>query len=431
MAKAVVMPKLGLTMTEGRIEKWFIGEGEAVAAGDKLFEVTTDKLTNEVEAAESGILRKILVPAGESAECLKPIAVIGAADEDISEFVGGAAAPAAEEAPAAAAEKPAEKAPEKAVGGRVLASPAAKKLAAEKGIDLSDVEGTGPKGRITEEDVERYAAQPKTKASPMAEKIAEKNGVALDSVAHDGGRVMKQDVMNHIAASDAQNKAQTQEERVAMSPMRRVISQRMLQSWTASPAVTYDIGVDITNLKALKGSFGDVKITYTDFLVKILSKVLLEFPLLNCSIDGNELVYKHYVNIGVAVAVDSGLLVPVIKDAHIKGLAAISSEIKSMAADARSNALTPDKLSGGTFTVTNLGMYGIESFSPIINQPEVAILGVNAIKEELSLKNGEVVAVPMLKLSLTADHRAVDGAVAAEFLRKLKQYAENPYQLLL
>ncbi|MFA9422963.1 MAG: dihydrolipoamide acetyltransferase family protein, partial [Sedimentibacter sp.] len=199
-----------------------------------------------------------------------------------------------------------------------------------------------------------------------------------------------------------------------------------------SPTVNYNIKVDTTAIKQIREDLKEsMKISYTDILVKIVSKVLLEYPLLNSSIDGNEIITRNYVNMGVAVALPDGLLVPVIKFANTKGLKDISTEIKSLGQKAKNNELIPDELRGGTFTLSNVGMYGIESFTPIINQPEVAILGVNAINEEAKVINGELKIKPMMNLSLTADHRVVDGAVAAEFMAKLKEYIEKPGLLLL
>ena len=217
-----------------------------------------------------------------------------------------------------------------------------------------------------------------------------------------------------------------------MSTMRRIIAERMYNSWHTSPAVHFNIRVDTTRMQELRQQLKPVaNITYTDILVAITSRVLLQFPLLNGTVDGEEIILRNYVNMGVAVALEEGLLVPVVKYSHMKGLKEISDEIKDLSYKARNNQLTTDDITGGTFTITNLGMFGIESFTPIINQPESAILGVNAIVETPVVENGNVVIKPMMRLSLTADHRIIDGAVAAQFLAKLKEYLENPAMLLL
>lgn len=434
MANFIVMPKMGLTMSEGTISNWRKQEGDAIKQGEVLFEVETDKLTNDFESTSEGILRKILVKEG-TVPVLAPVAIIGSADEDISALLkeaGGAAEPETSEV------KPEAKSPEIKVqatvaGGRVKASPRAKKLAQEMGIDINLVIGTGPDGSVTENDIKNYKETPKEekKVSPTAAVVAEKLGVDINKIEKDT-RIMKEDVVKLKLSDELEKYAAPKEYRKPMSTMRKVIAKRMLESTQISPTVTFNIRVDTSAMKQLREDVKDVmKVSYNDILVKILAKVLLEFPLLNCSIDGNEIITRNYVNMGVAVALPEGLLVPVVKYANVKSLKEISQEIKSLSEKAKENGLTPDDLQGGTFTISNIGMYGIESFSPIVNQPEVAILGVNAIKEEPVVENGEIKIKPLMNLSLTADHRAVDGAVAAEFLAKLKQYIEKPGLLLM
>lgn len=435
MANFIVMPKMGLTMSEGTISNWRKQEGDVIKQGEVLFEVETDKLTNDFESTSEGILRKILVKEG-TVPVLAPVAIIGSADEDISSLLkeaGGAAEP--ETSRVKAEEKsPETKVQATAPGGRVKASPRAKKLAQEMGIDINLVIGTGPDGSVTENDIKNYKEIPKEdtkKVSPTAAVVAEKLGVDINKIEKDT-RIMKEDVVKLKLSDELEKYAAPQEYRKPMSTMRKVISKRMLESTQISPTVTFNIKVDTSAMKQLREDVKDVmKVSYNDILVKILSKVLLEFPLLNSSIDGNEIITRNYVNMGVAVALPEGLLVPVVKYANVKSLKEISQEIKSLSEKAKSNELTPDDLQGGTFTISNIGMYGIESFSPIVNQPEVAILGVNAIKEEPVVENGEIKIKPLMNLSLTADHRAVDGAVAAEFLAKLKQYIEKPGLLLM
>jgi len=432
MADVIVMPKLGLTMKEGKIAKWHKNEGDEVNEGETLLEVATDKLTNEVEANKSGFIRKLLAKEGDVIPCLEPIAIIGDKDEDISSLLSQSTVKAEKEDSVKTSSNKQEVEKKTNQSKRVNVSPIAKKLAQEKGIDIADVVGTGPQGRITKNDVEKYLeVKGKVKTSPMAEKVASELNVKLSDINKDG-RIMKQDVLDFNKKRKLLEAANPIDERVPMTEMRKVIARRMSQSWEISPAVTYDIKVDITNLRRLKNELKDIyKVTYTDLLVKILSKSLLDFPLLNCSIDGEELIYRNYANIGVAVAIDNGLVVPVVKYANVKGLKEISSEIKELVFKAKNNELSTDDLTEGTFTITNLGMYGIDSFSPIINQPEVAILGVSTIVETPVLQNGNIINKPFMKLSLTADHRAVDGAVAAQFLYKIKQYTEKPEMLIL
>ena len=446
MAKVIVMPKLGLTMTEGTVSKWLKGEGDAVKDGEDLFEVETDKLTNTIKATDSGTLLKIVAAEGETVACLKPVAVIGEPGEDYAALLGGEApaAPKVTEAAAAAVASAvaAGGAAVRAAGERVLASPAAKKLAKSLGIDIALVAGTGPKGRVTEEDVKNYRPaeaapaaapeEPKVKASPLAAKVAADVGVDLKDVpAH--GRVLAADILAAVqkgASTPAEEKPR--EETVPMNGMRKAIARNMLNSHMTSPTVTFNLGVDMTELKKLREQLKseDIKVSYTDILVKVVAVALTEFPLLNCSVEDNKIIYKHYVNMGVAVALDNGLVVPNVPDADKKSLTEISAEVKELAKLAREGGLPMDRLTGGTFTITNLGMYGIESFSPIINQPEVAILGVNTMEDKVVVVDGEICVRPIMNLSLTADHRVVDGSVAAQFLQRIKKLMEKPALLL-
>ena len=433
MSKVVVMPKLGLTMTEGEVTKWYKSEGEVVHSGEALFEVATDKLTNDVEATENGVLRKIFMAEGESVACLEPVAIIAEDNEDISSLLSESnhetvSAPTTMEL---VAEKKITEQP--IDNGRIKASPIAKKFAAENNINLSLVTGTGPNGRIVLEDVETCinSALPKVKASPVAEIVAAEHRIDLAEIKKET-RIMKDDVLNLLQEKKAVIKANPAETRVPMTQMRKVIANRMSESWRISPAVTFDIKVDVTRLQEIRNRLQDIhKVTFTDLLVKVVAVTLIEFPYVNSSIENNEIILRNDANIGVAVALEGGLVVPVVKYANTKGLKQISSEVKELAEKARNNELTPDQYTGGTFTITNLGMYGIEAFSPIINQPEVAILGVNTITETPVVVNGEIVIKPIMNLSLTADHRVVDGAVAAQFLARLKQYIEKPEILLL
>jgi pyruvate dehydrogenase E2 component (dihydrolipoamide acetyltransferase) len=435
MGQLLVMPKLGLTMTEGTIVEWFKKEGEEVKKGEKLFAVETSKLTNEVEAPASGVLRKIIHKDGKLA-VLEPVGILAGADEDISDLLkkAGSSGNLDTEKKVEKKEKPKiEKEEEKNTGKRIKASPKAKRLAKELGVDLYKVEGTGPGGAISIEDIENYQSEEerKVKTSPTAEKVAENLGVDINKI-EKSERIMKDDVVGYKNFEMLKEMADPVETREKMTNMRSVISERMSQSQETSAAVHYNLSVDTREMKRLRDKLKPIKkITYTDIIVKIVSRVLLEFPILNSSVDGDEIIKRNYTNIGVAVALDDGLIVPVVKYANIKGIKTISDDIKELADKARSNTLQPDEMSGGTFTVSNLGMFNIESFTPIINQPEVAILGINTIKETAVKVDGELQFIPMMTLSLTADHRVVDGSVAAQFLNRLKEYIENPNILIL
>lgn len=433
MATFISMPKLGLSMESGVITKWLKHEGDEVEKGEALFELETDKLSNTVEAPADGILRKILVTEGAEVPILTKVGILAAAGEDISSL-----SEENEQVNTSVSMKNPkvmneENRPPKAVDGWIVATPRARAVAKELGVDLAQVSPSGPNGRIVERDVQSYHQQAqRTKVSPLAARAANDLQIDLGRICKDD-RVMMEDLLTYVnGAISTEEERPMREERRPMNGMRRAIAQNMLASHMASPTVTYDISVDMSAMKRCKTQLaaGGLKVSYTDLLVKIVAKALTEFPLLNCSVDGNEIIFKHYVNMGVAVALEEGLVVPNISDADKKGLAAISQELRELSEAAREGRLPMDKMSGGTFTITNLGMFGIESFSPIINQPEVAILGVNAMEERKVVRNGEEAILPMVRLSLTADHRVVDGAVAARFLQRIKHLVENPAVLL-
>ena len=453
MAQEVLMPKLGLTMTEGTIEEWKYKEGDSVKKGDILFSVATDKLTNDVEAEADGILLKILLPEGETAPCKAVIAYIGEAGEVIAE--GGASAEsAAAQAPASSAAAVPAKTPAvtRDPGTPVLASPAAKKLAKEKGVDLALIAGTGPKGRITLEDVEAYLTAPKAnepaaevKTSPLAAKLAEELGVDVSKIQTDG-RVMKADVLTAAGvctaapaaeAAPAISTGDNDEAPVKVNPLRRSIAANMTFSWHTAPRVTYTFAVDVTAMKALRAKLKDslkeqgIKLTYNHILMKVVAKALMEFPDVNASFADNMLTRHKHVNMGLAVAKGDGLIVPNVKNADSKSLAEIAKETEALIEATRSGKIDMKDMTGGTFTITSLGPYGVRSFSPIINQPELAILGVCDIVDTPIVCNGEIVIRPMMNLCLTADHRVVDGVMASKFMKRVVELLENLYLLLI
>lgn len=453
MAQEVLMPKLGLTMTEGTIEEWKYKEGDSVKKGDILFSVATDKLTNDVEAEADGVLLKILLPEGETAPCKAVIAYIGEAGEVIAE--GGASAEStAAQAPASSAAAVPAKAPAatRDPGTPVLASPAAKKLAKEKGVDLALVAGTGPKGRITLEDVEAYLTAPKAdepaaevKTSPLAAKIAEELGVDVSKIQTDG-RVMKADVLAAAGvctaapaaeAAPAISASDNDEPPVKVNPLRRSFAANMANSWHTSPRVTYTFAVDVTAMKALRAKLKDslkeqgIKLTYNHILMKVVAKALMEFPDVNASFADNMLTRHKHVNMGLAVAKGDGLIVPNVKNADSKSLAEIAKETEALIEATRSGKIDMKDMTGGTFTISSLGPYGVRSFSPIINQPELAILGVCDIVDTPIVCNGEIVIRPMMNLCLTADHRVVDGVMASKFMKRVVELLENLYLLLI
>ena len=272
---------------------------------------------------------------------------------------------------------------------------------------------------------------PKVKASPLAAAVAADLGLDLEKIGAKD-RVLAEDILRYLESTREKAEEAPKEELVPMNGMRKAIAKNMLNSHMTSPTVTANLSVDMSAMKAYREQLKakEIKVSYTDLLVKFVAKALTEYPLLNCSVEDTKIRYKHYVNMGVAVALDNGLVVPNVTDADKKSLTEISAEIKELAKLAREGGLPMEKLRGGTFTITNLGMYGIESFTPIINQPEVAILGVTTMEDRAVVRGGEIVIRPMMTLSLTFDHRVVDGSVAAEFLQRVKNLLENPALML-
>ncbi len=428
MSTTLTMPKLGLTMTEGTVSKWLKKEGDAVTSGEALFVVSTDKITYEVTAEREGVLLKVYVEENGSVPVGAPVAVIGDQGEAVedSQPVSGDAPVPAEESKEVQIE--AERPATTASSDKIKATPKARKTAREKGIDLRTVVGSGPDGRIKNRDV--LAAGPK--ASPVAAKMAKDLGVDLGSIDRDG-RIMKSDVLS-AAAGRAQ-----EDSVVPMTAMRKIIAQRMLESTQTIPTVTYEMDLDCTAMIALRekakpsAAKAGAKITYNDIIMMACAKVLVEQPMCNSSVDmeGQRYILHSSVNIGLAVAVEGGLLVPNVKDVQDKSLLEIAASTDELVQRSRENRLLPQDMEGGTFTISNLGMFGMTSFTPIVNPPESCILAVNAMEDRAVVVDGQVVVRTMTTLCLTADHRSVDGADAAKFLARLKELLESPVLLLL
>lgn len=444
MAHEILMPKLGLTMTEGTVGEWKFKEGDTVKKGDILLSVATDKLTNDVESEVDGVLLKILLPEGESAPCKAVIAYVGEAGEVVPEHPSSAEKAAAQ--PPAPASAPPAPAAARAPGAPILASPAAKKLAKEQHVDLALLTGTGPKGRITLEDVQTYLADPKAaepaaqvKTSPLAAKLAAELDVDVSKI-DVPGRVMKADVLAAAgvgADASALPVCDNDEAPIKVNPLRRSIAANMVNSWHTSPRVTFTYAVDVTSMQELRTKLKDVlqeqgiKLTYNHILMKVVAQALTEFPDINASFSDNMLTRHKHVNMGLAVAKGDGLIVPNVKCAERKSLAEIAKEMEALIERTRSGKITMEDMTGGTFTISNLGSYGVRNFSPIINQPELAILGVCDIVDTPVVRNGEIVIRPMMNLCLTADHRVVDGVMACVFMKRIVELLENLYLLLI
>ncbi len=438
MAAEIKMPQLGLTMTEGTVTRWFKSVGESVAHGDLLFEVATDKITNQIESTESGTLLEIRIAEGQVAPVQAVLGIVGAAGEVV--VAAEAPAPAATKEseqtastgsslPAAVPGTPAQ--PE--ADGWVKASPAARKLAKDQKIDLALVTATGPEGRVVERDVLSYAASKPTAAatSPLAAKMAVELGVDLSTLNKDG-RIMKADVLAAFKTVAPAKSAADQTKTLA--GMRKVIAERMSQSWNTAPHVHLTVEIDMVNAMALKEQLAKAsgqKASVTEIIIKCAAQVLAEIPVVNASIIGNQIVYHDSVAIGVAVSLDDGLIVPVVRDAGAKSLREIRAAVVDLGARARSGKLLPDEISGGTFTVTNLGMFGTDHFTPIINPPESAILAVCRTVEKPVVQNGQIVVRPMCNCVLGFDHRLIDGAVGAKYMARFRELMENPLLLLV
>ena len=414
MAFEVLMPQLGLTMEEGTVSQWIKHEGDAVKTGDVILEITTDKLTNEVTSEHDGVLLKIVAQEGEDIPVKGLLAYIGQPGEAVG---GGAApaavpaAPAAQTAPVTAA--PAAPAPASANGARIRISPLARKTAAKLGVDYTGIVGSGSSGRITQRDILAAANAPKT-AAPAAVEAA-----AAPAPAPKAGslELMEGDTVIKLAG------------------MRKVVSQRMWASHNEIPPVTQNIKVDVTALmkfrKMLLAETGK-KYSVNDLVLKATAKCLRQHPEMLVSLDGDQIIQRAHVNLGMAVALDAGLIVPVIRDADKLSLDALSAAAKDLATRAKENKLGADEYKGSTFTVSNLGMFGIETFTPIINQPDAAILGVCAIHDELDMDDeGKLFKKQVMRLSCTLDHRLLDGSVVAKFEMDLRDLLQSPMSILL
>ncbi len=404
MATEVTLPRLGQGMESGTIVRWLKSEGEPVEKGEPLYELDTEKVTQEVEADASGVLLSILIPEGE-VEVGKAIAVIGAEGEKVEAPTNGkpeAAAPARAAEPAAEAEPEPEPAkpvelPTAAAGGRIKASPLARRLAKERGIDLASLRGTGPEGRIVAEDVERAEVAP-------------------------------------VAAPAAGGSAAAPQE-IPLTQLRKTIARRMGEAWQA-PHFQIAMSADMSAAQAARKLMverlreGETKPTFSDILTKACAVALLRHPAMNVHYTGDSLLQFSTANVGFAVALDKGLVVPVIRDANRKTIAELAADRAALVDRARSGKLTQEDLADGTFTISNLGMFGVSRFVAVLNPPQAGILAVGAIEEKAVVRDGEIVARPMLELTLSCDHRSVDGSVASEFLGSVKAFLENPALML-
>jgi pyruvate dehydrogenase E2 component (dihydrolipoamide acetyltransferase) len=386
-------------MEVGTIVRWLKSEGDPVEKGEPLFELDTDKVTQDVEAEASGVLLKIVVAEGE-VPVGTPVAYVGDAGESVPETVGVAAQPVSDTAEAVSDTPDVAPTPEPAPvvaagnGGRIKASPLARRIARERGIDLAALSGTGPEGRIVAEDVERAAVAPApAKAAPAAAPA----GVGV--------------------------------ERVELTSLRKTIARRLTEAWTV-PAFQISMSADMTKSQELRAllveRYPDERPTVTDVLTKVCAIALMRHPAVNATFAGDAIELHPAANVGLAVATDRGLVVPVIPGADSRTVAEIAAVRADLVARSRDGKLTTGDLEGGTFTISNLGMYGVEQFIAVLNPPQAAILAVGAIEERPVARDGQVVVRPMMTMTLTCDHRTIDGATAADYLRTVKDFLEEP-----
>ena len=419
--QVITMPRLSDTMEEGTVASWLVKVGDTVSEGDILAEIETDKATMEFESFYEGTLLHIGINEGESAKVDSLLAVIGNEGTDVSGIIANfkvnvnsnTTSEEKKETP-----KKEEKAIETKIvsnsntsNGRIFASPLAKKIASDKGINLADVIGSGENGRIIKKDVENYTPSAKTEAStPSANTTSTPSSVTNFAIA---GEEKSEEVKN--------------------SQMRKAIAKSLSNSKFSAPDFSLNIEVDMDSAIASRKTINaipDTKVSFNDMVVKACAMALQKHPQVNTSWSDNNTVYHNHIHVGVAVAVDEGLLVPVIKHTNSLSLTQIGATVRDLASKARNKKITPAEMQGSTFTVSNLGMFGIESFTSIINQPNSAILSVGTIIEKPVVKHGQIVVGKTMKLSLTCDHRTVDGAVGAQFLQTLKTFIENPVTML-
>ena len=414
MAEVIRMPKMSDTMTEGVIVSWLKQVGDDIKSGDILAEVETDKATMELENYVKGTLLHIGIPAGGSVPVDALIAIVGQKGEDISGLLASANSAPAASAPAVVEEVKAESVSSAPVqsnpsgnnDGRVKASPLAKSIAKEKGIDLSQVQGSGDNGRIIKKDIENF--------SPAAKQSSSSSSSAPVSL--------------------PQIIAQESYEEVNLSQMRKVIARRLSESKHTAPHFYLTMSINMDKAIAARkqmNEFSDVKISMNDIIIKAVALSLRKNPSVNSSWLGEKIRYNHHIHIGVAVAIEDGLIVPVVKFADNKSIAHISAEVKQLADKAKNKKLQPNEFEGNTFTISNLGMFGIDEFTAIINPPDACILAIGAAKEAVVVENGQMKVGNVMKVTLSCDHRVVDGAVGSAFLQTFKDLLENPVKMLV
>jgi len=454
LATSIVMPQMGYDMQEGTVLKWHKKEGDEVARGEIIADIETDKATVEFEAFVGGVLRKIVAAEGVAIPVGEVIAVIAAADEELPDDLGvssEAPPPAAPQASAAPAQTVAD-APERAPSaeGEVRASPIARRLARERGIDLSTVTGSGPGGRILEEDVLSHqeptteAAAPaisdsEVRASPIARRLARERGIELSKIPGTGpeGRIVEEDVLKYQEpAAAVDGVAALIDERVELSRMRQTIAKVTSDSKRDAPHFYVTAEIDMTKAVDFRRDINDTvpsesRVSVNDLVIKACAMALGRHPKFNASFQGDYLQMNGSVNIGIAIALEAGLIVPGINGCEAKSLLEIAAASTDLIGRANSGTLRNDEYSGTTFSISNLGMFDVESFAAIIYPPHAAVVAVGTVKEQPVARDGQVALAKIMKATLSVDHRVADGAEAAQFLMEVKKLLENPVRLVI
>ncbi len=451
MAKPIIMPRFGMTQEEATIVRWLVKEGDHVEYDDPVAEVTTDKVNMEVPAPSDGVVGGLQFEEGDTVPVTQVIAFVLEEGEEAPDVVPSA--PAEQEPTVEQITSP--QAAASAVEMTGSASPVALRMAASEGIDLSEVPGSGPDGRITRKDVEQYlsAVKPgdlpagKVRATPAARRVARERGMELQRIAGSGprGRVQEVDVLaaesittGATAPFAARPQVTGEPVRVPLEGLRKTIAERMQRSAAEAPHITFTLDVDMSRMIALRQSVNGrapdeaSRVSMTALLAKVTAWALRRHPYLNAYMQEDHILLLPQINIGIAVAIPDGLIVPVVRDADLKGLYDVAREVRELSERAREDSLKPDDVVDGTFTISNLGMFGVDRFTAIINPPQVAILAVGSTEARfVPDEQGNPVSKPMMSMTLSADHRALDGVIAAQFLDDLRAGFEEPGMVLL
>lgn len=461
MAEIIIMPKLGFNMSVGKLVRWYKEEGDSVAKGEPVFAIETDKTNIDIEVTSDGVFRKRFIEEGDSVEVTLPIAIVAGADENIDDMVAECLSnlgrepvspvEAKEERQAGNVGEAFQKIAVQPADGKIKITPRARKAAAEKGIDIKmlNIAGTGYQGGICEEDILSYAAEQKIKITPLAKNIADSKGIDAGSISGTGvnGKIVRKDVESAMSSPAAKDTGAGRTiindkevlEIVDYSGVRKIIGERLSQSFVTSPHVFFTQKINMEKLLELRKEVNKAqerKTSVTDYIAAAVTKTLQKYPEVNASLEGDKIIRYKTINLGIAVAAPTGLIVPVVKNAEKMTVTEISECSGALVEKARDGKLMPGEYTGGTFTISNLGMFGIENFTAIINPPEAGILAVSATKDEAVVEvdesgNKNIAIRPMMNIQLSADHRVVDGMLAAQFVGEVKRLLENPISLLL